>query len=67
MARLYNEHGSLLATVPLGNVTPTEAVLLETEVTSSEKPARISLHLEDYNGLDRGALQEVRVGSEDHH
>ena len=45
------------------DVDPTELVGLETEITPAEKPARISLHLEDWNGLDRGSLQEVRVDS----
>jgi hypothetical protein len=65
IARLYNEHGSLLGTMPLGSVDPTEAVSLETEIAPPEKPARISLHLEDQNGIDRGPLQEVNVRTED--
>jgi len=67
VARLYNEHGALLATTPLSNVDPAEPVSLDTEVPSSEKPARLSLHLEDESGVDRGALQEVRVSNEDRH
>jgi hypothetical protein len=41
-------------------------ISLETEVTPPGKAARVSLHLEDENGVDRGALQEVRIDSGDH-
>jgi hypothetical protein len=34
---------------------------LDTELTPAAKTFRISLHLEDANGLDRGSLQEVKV------
>ncbi len=67
VARLYNQHGALLGTTPIASVNPTEAVSLETEIAPSEKPARLSLHLEDEKGLDRGDLQEVRIVNEDHH
>jgi hypothetical protein len=67
VAHFYSQHGSLLGTMPVANVDPTEPVSLNTEVAPPEKPARLSLHLEDENGVDRGALQEVRVGSEDVH
>jgi len=65
IARLYSEHGSLLGTMPLANVDPTEAVSLETEIALPERPARLSLHLEDENGVDRGALQEVPIRTQD--
>jgi hypothetical protein len=63
VAHLYNEHGSELGSVPVRDVDPIELVALEAEIASAEKAARISLHLEDWNGLDRGSLQEVRVSS----
>lgn len=65
VARLYNEHGGLIGTMQLAAVSPTDAVSLEIEIAPMEKPARLSLHLEDENGLDRGALQEVRIVGED--
>jgi hypothetical protein len=40
---------------------------MDTEVTPPAKPSRISLHLEDENGLDRGSLQEVSVVAADTH
>ncbi len=63
VAHLYNEHGAQLESVPVKDVDPVELVGLETEIAPSEKTTRISLHLEDWNGLDRGSLQEVQVGS----
>jgi hypothetical protein len=63
VAHFYNEHGATLQSLPLAEVDPAELVSLETEIDVSGKPARISLHLEDSNGLDRGSLQEVSVGS----
>ena len=43
-------------------MNPTEAVTLEKEL-SDAKAVRVSLHLVDENGLDRGSLQEVRIDS----
>jgi len=53
--------------VPLAPVDPIELVVLETELTPPAKSSRISLHLEDGNGLDRGSLHEVSVGPVDSH
>ncbi len=63
VAHFYDEHGRKLGNVPVMDVNPAEPVSLETEVSPPGKPARVSLHLEDEAGLDRGSLQEVRVGS----
>jgi hypothetical protein len=62
VAHLYDEHGTSVGTMPLTQVDPTELVVLQAELTPPTKSSRISLHLEDANGMDRGALQEVRVG-----
>jgi hypothetical protein len=67
VAHLYNEHGGSLGTMPLTQVDPADPVLLEMELEPPAKPSRISLHLEDANGLDRGALQEVQVGGVENH
>jgi hypothetical protein len=61
VAHLYNEHGALVGTMPLTQVDPAELVVLEMEVTPPAKASRISIHLEDGSGLDRGTLQEVKV------
>lgn len=65
VARFYNEHGSSLGTMPIANVNPADPVLLEKEIVPPGRPARLSLHLEDENGVDRGSLQEVRINGGD--
>lgn len=67
VAHLYNEHGAGLGNTPLTQVDPTELVVLDTDLASSAKPARVSLHLEDTNGLDRGSLQEIPVSAAETH
>jgi hypothetical protein len=64
IARLYDQHGASLGTLPVADVSPTEAVSLEMEISPDPNTARLSLHLEDKNGVDRGSLQEVQVTSE---
>src|SRR5579862_8020410 len=65
VAHFYDQHGRSLGTSPVMDVSPAEPVSLEMEVAPTGKPERVSLHLEDENGLDRGALQEVQVGAGD--
>lgn len=60
LAHLYDEHGGNLGTMPVVDVTPTESVSLDKEISCPDKVARLSLHLES-DGVDRGSLQEVRV------
>jgi hypothetical protein len=61
VAHLYDEHGGSVGTMPLTQVDPADVVVLQTELTPPAKTSRISLHLQDANGLDRGSLQEVKV------
>ncbi len=61
VAHFYNDHGSYIGNVPLSEVSPTELVQLDMEATPQGKPARVSLHLEDSSGLDRGSLQEIPI------
>jgi hypothetical protein len=61
VAHLYNDHGGELDGMPVRDVDPVELVAFETEIAPAGKTARISLHLEDWDGLDRGSLQEVSV------
>ncbi|MGC2198196.1 MAG: hypothetical protein WA628_26230 [Terriglobales bacterium] len=65
VARFYDERGRSLGTMPVVDVSPAEPVSLEAEIAPLGKPARISVHLEDENGVDRGSLQEVYVGAGD--
>jgi len=67
VAHLYNEHGGSLGTMPLTQVDPASLVQLEMELTPPARTSRISLHLEDGSGLDRGSLQEVQVGTVENH
>jgi hypothetical protein len=63
VAHFYNEHGASLGTMPVADVDPAEPVSLDVEIAPPGKPGRVSLHLEDSNGMDRGSLQEVPVGA----
>ena len=67
VAHLYDEHGASVGIMPLIQVDPTDLVQLDKELTPPAKSARISLHLEDAQGLDRGALQEVQVSGPENH
>jgi hypothetical protein len=64
LARFYNERGLNLGTMKLADVSPTELASVAMEITPPGQSARVSLHLEDRKGLDRGSLQEVQVGTE---
>ncbi len=64
VARFYDEHGSLLGVLPVADVSPTGAVSLDKEMVPPGKAVRVSLHLLDETGLDRGALNEVQIGPE---
>jgi hypothetical protein len=61
VARFYDEHGSFIEAVPVSDVSPTEAVTLDNTFAPPGTPDRVSLHLLDENGLDRGSLNEVKI------
>ena len=65
VARLYDEHGHAAAVTPLVEVSPSERASLETEIASPGKTSRVSIHLVDDSGVDRGALQEVQLSAQD--
>lgn len=67
IAHFYDERGSALNAAQVAEVTPVDLATLQVEVVPSGKAARVSLHLVDRNGVDRGALQEVRIGAQDDH
>jgi hypothetical protein len=67
VAHFYNGHGVSLGTVPVTEVDPADLVQLEKESTPPPNTSRVTLHLEDRNGLDRGSLQEVQVGAVENH
>jgi hypothetical protein len=62
-ARFYNGHGAKIGNLRLADVDPTETVVLDRELASPQGSERVSLHLMDENGIDRGPLQEVRVST----
>lgn len=61
VAQFYDEHGRSLGTTQIADVSPTEMVSLHNDIAAPGKPARVSIHLVDENGLDRGALQELPI------
>jgi len=67
VANYYDGRGVKLAAVQIADASPAELVDLHTEVSPGGKAARVSLHLIDEAGVDRGALQEVRLTAEDDH
>ena len=67
VARLYDEHGHVAAVTSIADVSPAERVSLNTEIASPGKCSRLSIHLIDDSGLDRGALQELQFTGEDNH
>jgi len=66
IAHFYDEHGRGLGMVQIADVSPSTAAVLNSEITPSGRAARVSIHLIDGNGIDRGALQEVQVTQEKH-
>jgi len=66
-AHFYDDHGKSLGTMRVMDVNPNDPVSLESEITPPAKPGRVSLHLVDQAGVDRGALQEVLIVSRDNH
>jgi hypothetical protein len=46
------------------NVTPADVVSLESAIAPPSKSARLSLHLVDQSGVDRGALRKCQWAAE---
>ena len=63
VARMYDQHGASLGTVPVIDVNPTEPTLLQAEIPADPKTKRLSIHLIDVNGVDRGSLEEVPLSA----
>ena len=59
--RCYDKGGARRGALPLGGVTPSELVALQQTVQAPANTTRVSLHLIDRFGMDRGALGEVAV------
>ena len=63
VAHLYDGRGVAIGTRELEQVDPTNPTKLQATLNDAGQTARISLHLVDAQGLDRGALGEVAVDS----
>ena len=61
VAHFYDARGLAIGTQLLAQVDPRNRVVLQITLDDPGQAGRISLHLEDANGLDRGALGEVGV------
>ena len=66
LAHFYGKGGSHLGTTSLGDVNPSRLAIVQVEVTPVGNPVRVSLHLEDSSGVDRGPLQETRIAAAEH-
>jgi hypothetical protein len=60
-AYLYDEGGVEASEVALQAVQPQDPVALHQAIAAARNIARVSIHLVDSNGVDRGALGEVFV------
>jgi hypothetical protein len=60
-ARFYDRGGARLGALAVQQVMPTELVALQQTVQAPADTTRVSLHLIDRQGVDRGPLGEVAV------
>lgn len=61
VARFYDREGLALGAASLVDVNPLRPVALQTTVSAPAETTRVSVHLVDPNGLDRGPLGETAV------
>lgn len=61
IAHVYEGGGRLLDSLPLGDADPLKPLDLNKTIAVSNDAARISVHLEDSSGTDRGSLGEVPI------
>jgi hypothetical protein len=61
VAYFYRSSGPVMGTQPVVAVDPRKIVSLQSSVAFSGHPGRVSLHLVDANGFDRGSLGEVVI------
>ena len=66
IAHFYDEHGNSVGTTPIVEVDPNKALSLDAEMSAPANLARLSIHVVDESGIDRGALQEVQVSQASH-
>jgi hypothetical protein len=63
VAHFYDQHGSANGTQVVGDADPRNALELQTTVPDPGRTGRVSLHLVDADGVDRGALGETVIDS----
>ena len=61
--RFYDRGGARLKTAAIQEVTPLEMIHLQQTVQAPAETARVSLHVIDRQGLDRGPLAETLVSA----
>jgi len=59
VAHFYDSHGTPIGSQVLSQVDPRNAVLVQATVADPGRSGRVSVHLVDEKGLDRGALGET--------
>jgi hypothetical protein len=63
VAHLYDERGAAASTRTLDAVDPSKLFTLGAKLSATGRTSRVSVHVVDDNGVDRGALAEVTVES----
>ena len=63
VAHFYDQHGTAIGTQVVGDADPRNALELQSTVPDPGRTGRVSLHVVDGNGLDRGALGETVIDS----
>jgi hypothetical protein len=61
IAHLYNAEGLRIASIPLDSVSPVDPIELSKTIAAPAEASRISIHLIDSRGLDRGPLAEATI------
>jgi hypothetical protein len=62
VAHLYDSRGGEASVVPLQDAEPSKSIALNQEIPAPRTVWRVSVHLEDQKGMDRGSLGDARVG-----
>jgi uncharacterized protein DUF4380 len=61
VVRFFDAHGAELGQEPIGIANPVEILKLNSDVAAPRGTAKISIHIVDDNGNDRGTLGEAEV------
>jgi len=65
VVHLYDERGAASGTRALDAVDPSNLVTLGAKISAAGRIGRVSVHVVDDKGVDRGALGEVTVESKE--